>query len=156
MDLSVLFRVSNVPVINNRCVHCKGREMGEDHKYDNVYFLIGGITPHGKLIVCSHHACIKSGCIFLYCAVCQLPCAKRTFSRRHLHGSLFQHILKYDQHVPIDTPCEGNRSELGSTRITLCMSNTSKVLHYLSLHLLGSQKKKTFSKGELMEGESYA
>ena len=53
-------------------------------------------------------------------------------------------------------PCDFNRSELGSTRITLCMSNTSKVLHYLSLHLLGSQKKKTFSKGELMEGESYA
>ena len=116
MDLSVLSRVSNVPVINNRCVHCKGGGMGEDHKYDNVYFLIGGITPHGKLIVCSHHACIKSGCIFLYCAVCQLPCAKRNFSRRHLHGSLFQHILKYDQHVPIDTPCEGNREKLIAKR----------------------------------------
>lgn len=111
MNLSVLSKVSETPIINSRRVPCKARGMGADHKYDNAYFVIGGTIPHGKLIECSHHACVQSGRKFLYCAVCQLPCAKRNFSRRHSHGSLFQQTLQYDQCVPIDTPCQGPKEK---------------------------------------------
>ena len=38
---------------------------------------------HGTDLICSHAACRNAGTKFRYCKHCNLPVAKRNFSRRH-------------------------------------------------------------------------
>lgn len=88
------FAASDMRSIPSRRVPCKARGMGDDHS-TNAFFLIPENAPHGTLVVCSHRACIESGRRFRYCAVCELPCAKRNFSRRHSHGKTSQQCQEY-------------------------------------------------------------
>lgn len=88
------FAVSDMRSMPSRRVPCKARGMGDDHSA-NAFFLIPENAPHGTLVVCSHRACNESGRRFRYCAVCELPCAKRNFSRRHSHGKTSQQCQEY-------------------------------------------------------------
>lgn len=65
---------------------CKARGMPDDHNNDQAYFEIPANATHGKILACSHPACVASGRRFRYCAVCALPVAKRNFMKRHAHG----------------------------------------------------------------------
>lgn len=70
----------------SRRMQCKGRGVSGDHNARTAYFDIPSNAQHGMLLVCSHPVCAKSGRCFRYCAVCDIPVAKRNFPMRHAHG----------------------------------------------------------------------
>ncbi len=65
---------------------CKARGVSGDHNLRTAYFDIPVNAQHGMLLVCSHPKCAESGRCFRYCAVCDVPVAKRNFPMRHTHG----------------------------------------------------------------------
>eukprot|EP00544_Gedaniella_sp_CCMP2646_P003683 CAMPEP_0202495796 /NCGR_PEP_ID=MMETSP1361-20130828/17786_1 /ASSEMBLY_ACC=CAM_ASM_000849 /TAXON_ID=210615 /ORGANISM="Staurosira complex sp., Strain CCMP2646" /LENGTH=350 /DNA_ID=CAMNT_0049126931 /DNA_START=37 /DNA_END=1089 /DNA_ORIENTATION=+ len=74
------------PVTEVRRVPCKARGVRGDHNLRTAYFDIPVNAEHGLMLVCSHEGCAASGRRFRYCAICDLPVAKRNFSKRHGHG----------------------------------------------------------------------
>lgn len=74
------------PVTEVRRVPCKARGVRGGHNLRTAYFDIPVNAEHGLMLVCSHEACAASGRRFRYCAICDLPVAKRNFSKRHGHG----------------------------------------------------------------------
>ena len=66
-------------------VPCRARGVPADHTFQTAYFLIKEGTPHGTLLKCSHPFCSESGYKFRYCMFCNVPVAKRNFTKRHSH-----------------------------------------------------------------------
>ena len=66
---------------------CKARGVPSMHNSRNAYIEIPADAVHGANLVCSHPVCAGSGRKFSYCAVCQVPVAKRNFNKRHSHGN---------------------------------------------------------------------
>lgn len=77
---------SGVANVEFRRVPCKARGVHGDHNIRTAYFDIPVNAEHGTLLICSHPGCSGSGRRFRYCAVCDLPVAKRNFTKRHGHG----------------------------------------------------------------------
>mmetsp|Transcript_7748 Transcript_7748/g.8859 ORF Transcript_7748/g.8859 Transcript_7748/m.8859 type:complete len:322 (+) Transcript_7748:65-1030(+) len=69
-----------------RRMPCKARGVPGEHVARNAYIDIPLHAKHGCLLSCSHPTCRLSGRRFRFCAVCQVPVAKRNFARRHTHG----------------------------------------------------------------------
>mmetsp|Transcript_2216 Transcript_2216/g.3192 ORF Transcript_2216/g.3192 Transcript_2216/m.3192 type:complete len:340 (-) Transcript_2216:122-1141(-) len=80
MEMNTQFRPRRLP--------CKARSVPADHTAENAYFDIPQHAEHGMPLVCSYPECSLSGARFKYCAVCEIPVAKRNFARRHSHGLL--------------------------------------------------------------------
>jgi hypothetical protein len=66
-------------------VPCRSRTAPPGHNIKTGYLLIPDDASHGMDLLCSHNQCRNEGVKFLYCAVCQLPVAKRNFRKRHSH-----------------------------------------------------------------------
>lgn len=69
-----------------RRMPCKARSVPEGHTSDTAYLTIPPSAQHGLVLACSHPECRQSGKRFRFCAVCDLPVAKRNFLKRHSHG----------------------------------------------------------------------
>ena len=67
-------------------IPCKARGMSDSHSIESAYFDIPNDCKHGQLLICSNAECAGSGRRFRYCAICELPVAKRNFMKRHAHG----------------------------------------------------------------------
>lgn len=65
---------------------CKARGITDYHNARTAYIDIPANAAHGMLLICSHRSCSSSGRKFRYCALCELPVAKRNFFKRHSHG----------------------------------------------------------------------
>ena len=66
---------------------CKARRLrAKNHTIETAYLEVPPNTKHGAMIRCSHPDCSKNGRAFRWCAVCDLPVAKRNFMKRHSHG----------------------------------------------------------------------
>lgn len=76
-----------------RRMPCKARGVPGEHVARNAYIDIPLHAKHGCLLSCSHPACRMSGRLFRFCAVCQVPVAKRNFARRHTHGLSLSEIM---------------------------------------------------------------
>mmetsp|Transcript_30498 Transcript_30498/g.46193 ORF Transcript_30498/g.46193 Transcript_30498/m.46193 type:complete len:322 (+) Transcript_30498:93-1058(+) len=76
-----------------RRMPCKARGVPGEHVARNAYIDIPLHAKHGCLLSCSHPACRMSGRLFRFCAVCQVPVAKRNFARRHTHGLSLSEII---------------------------------------------------------------
>jgi hypothetical protein len=51
-----------------------------------AYFIIPSTVKHGQELRCSHQECRSKGARFLFCGVCQVPAASKTFTTRHSHN----------------------------------------------------------------------
>uniref|UniRef100_A0A7S2IEK0 Uncharacterized protein n=1 Tax=Helicotheca tamesis TaxID=374047 RepID=A0A7S2IEK0_9STRA len=84
----------------HRRMPCKARSVPADHTAENAYFNIPPNAAHGLTLVCSYPECSLSGGRFKFCAVCDIPVAKRNFARRHSHGLLTRRGQSSIEHEP--------------------------------------------------------
>jgi len=70
----------------SKVIPCRARGMPMDHSGHTAFFEITKGMAHGSHLICSHAVCRDSGVKFLYCAVCDMPVARRSFRSQHLHG----------------------------------------------------------------------
>ena len=68
-----------------RRMPCKARSVPEGHTAETAYLTIPPLCEHGLVLACSHPECRASGKRFRFCAICDLPVAKRNFLKRHSH-----------------------------------------------------------------------
>lgn len=68
-----------------RRMPCKARGVTGGHVANTAFIDIPVNATHGTLLHCSHSCCRNSGRLFRFCTTCQVPVAKRNFSRRHSH-----------------------------------------------------------------------
>ena len=64
-------------------IPCKARGIVDAHNPRTAYMDVPPDAIHGLILVCSHPTCAQSGRRFRYCAVCEIPVAKRNFNKRH-------------------------------------------------------------------------
>lgn len=70
----------------HRRMPCRARSVPVGHTPQTAYLSIPPDAPHGMVLMCSHPHCAASGKRFRFCAVCDIPVAKRNFLKRHSHG----------------------------------------------------------------------
>ena len=88
---------------------CKARGIGEDHDATTAKIFVPRNSPHGTLLVCTHHTCRSMGRQFRWCRVCQIPVAKGNFETRHYHNGAFRNEPKKSR-----AQSHGNKKEKGT------------------------------------------
>eukprot|EP00562_Extubocellulus_spinifer_P001300 CAMPEP_0178472386 /NCGR_PEP_ID=MMETSP0696-20121128/1543_1 /TAXON_ID=265572 /ORGANISM="Extubocellulus spinifer, Strain CCMP396" /LENGTH=773 /DNA_ID=CAMNT_0020099573 /DNA_START=488 /DNA_END=2809 /DNA_ORIENTATION=- len=103
-----------------RRMPCKARSVPDGHTAETAYLTIPPNAQHGLVLACSHPECRQSGKRFRFCAVCDLPVAKRNFLKRHSHGLVTaarsprtdddeDEDAPEEKHSPMDTSSEGEK-----------------------------------------------
>mmetsp|Transcript_36234 Transcript_36234/g.108591 ORF Transcript_36234/g.108591 Transcript_36234/m.108591 type:complete len:1105 (-) Transcript_36234:344-3658(-) len=77
---------SKARLAGHRRMPCRARSVPVGHTPQTAYLSIPPDAPHGMVLMCSHPECAASGKRFRFCAVCDIPVAKRNFLKRHSHG----------------------------------------------------------------------
>lgn len=109
-------------------VPCRARGTPADHNAKTAHFVVTHNMAHGADLICSYDSCRKSGVKFKFCAVCQMPVAKRSFRNRHKHGDVFGKLsLPADfEEEDDDTDDESEEEEEGQEEIHYSTSSKSK------------------------------
>jgi len=109
---------SNGPIL----VPCRSRTAPPGHNIKTGYLLIPDDASHGIDLLCSHNQCRNEGVKFLYCAVCQLPVAKRNFRKRHSHLDILLNQVTTRSH-----PQNASKGGSSSASKTIAKPNASSL-----------------------------
>lgn len=116
--------------VHHLLVPCRARGTPADHNAKTAHFVVTHNMAHGADLICSYDSCRKSGVKFKFCAVCQMPVAKRSFRNRHKHGDVFGKLLLSadfeEEEDDTDDESEEEEEEEGQEEIHYSTSSKSK------------------------------